>query len=76
MYRRFPIVVYSSFQFAIRTLDLGGVWWGVVVVVCALGDGVDDGGVLFFPSGREHGKVGQDVVLSVAADPSSISTKY
>jgi hypothetical protein len=43
----------------------------VEIVGCALRHAVYVGSVLVFAAGCEHGEVGEDVVLGVAADPGS-----
>jgi hypothetical protein len=45
----------------------------VEVVGCAFGHTVDGLGVVVFAPCGEHGEVGEDVVLGVAADPGSVS---
>lgn len=47
----------------------------VVVVGCALVDALEVLGVEVFSAGGEHGEVGEDVVLGVAADPCSASSQ-
>lgn len=44
---------------------------GVVVVGCALVDTLDVLDMEVLSAGGEHGEVGEDVVLGVAADPGS-----
>jgi len=64
-----PIVIDPPFKLSIYGCYLAGVWARIVVVGGALGYTVNCFGMLVFAAGGEHAKVGEDIILSVAADP-------